>query len=911
MKRSSRLWRSLTTPRAVDDKEARQEYITRVILVMVMASLLVLTLLIAIGWGLRAFDTEGLLRVLSMDLFVAVGLWLAQRGHWRIAGYLPPVAFLSQALYGTYNFGASSITILYFLAIMMTAMLQGIRIQRVLLPIIIGLYVAAAWFYGERQPDAIAINLLTASSSFAGIVLLQWLSTSQLERALAEARTSASKLVGANEQLETEIAERRQVEAALRESEERYRQLVNHAPAGIYELDLINARFLSVNDIMCEYTGYTRQEFLALSAFDILAGDSKKDFLARQSRVLAGEAIPETAEYRIRGKNNRDFWVILNTRLHYREGVATTATVVVHDITERRRVEHLLRVLNQASLAMEQTLTADGLFPTLGEKLKELGFACALFLTDEQQRRLFPAYLSYDATALKSAEELAGVAYQDYSIPIESAGGCQEVVSQKRAVFIQDPGEIAQLWMPASSAASGRQLTSTLGVSRVILTPLVAEEKIIGVLSLQSPVLSVNDIPAVTAFGHQVAAVWRKAQLLRDLENSLEELKQTQSQLIQAQKMEAVGRLAGGVAHDFNNLLTVIDLNVQLMARKLYHQDPLWEHVQQIQEVGERASKLTRQLLSFSRREVIEPRVINMSQAVGNLSRMLQRVLGEDIELVTILAQDLWPVKLDPSQMEQIVINLALNARDAMPQGGRLSIATKNEVVVESTSRTYSGIEPGRYVMLTVADTGLGMDEQVRTHLFEPFFTTKERGKGTGLGLPTVYGIVKQNSGHIWVESQVGRGTTFKIYIPASGDEQMAPERALPARPDGMVRGSETILVVEDEPAVRALAERILRSCGYEVLSASDGLEALRIGQNYQRPIHLLLTDVIMPSMNGKELAERLQQQQPHMRVVYMSGYGEDVIAHHGVLDEGIAFLAKPFTLDTLTTQIRAMLDAP
>jgi CheY-like chemotaxis protein len=374
--------------------------------------------------------------------------------------------------------------------------------------------------------------------------------------------------------------------------------------------------------------------------------------------------------------------------------------------------------------------------------------------------------------------------------------------------------------------------------------------------------------------------------------------------------MEAVGRLAGGIAHDFNNLLTVTQVSTQLVMAQLRPQDPLWDHIQQIQKAGERAAKLTKQLLSFSRRDIIEPRVISLNTIVGELGRMLQRVIGEDIDLSTTLVEDLWSVRADPSQIEQVIINLAVNARDAMPHGGHLSIVTANIVLDQASPGCHLDARPGEYVTLPISDTGMGMDEEVRDRIFEPFFTTKGREKGTGLGLSTVYGIVKQNGGHILVESQVGQGTTFQIYLPRTTESPVPPTIRRKVPPTS-VKGTETILVVEDEIMVRELAVQILKAQGYQVLKAGHGIEALQIVQELDGPLHLLLTDVVMPKMNGKDLAERLQAQRPDVRVIFMSGYSENVIAEQGILDEGVVFVPKPFSLEVLTQKIRAALDEP
>jgi PAS domain S-box-containing protein len=397
------------------------------------------------------------------------------------------------------------------------------------------------------------------------------------------------------------------------------------------------------------------------------------------------------------------------------------------------------------------------------------------------------------------------------------------------------------------------------------------------------------------------------------------ERKRLEDQLVQAQKMEAVGRLAGGVAHDFNNLLTVIHLSTRLLERKLHAEDPLWPHVQRIQDAGRRAANLTKQLLAFSRREIIEPKVLNLNDLLSELSRMLVRLIGEDIELVTALAKDLWPVYTDPTQMEQVIMNLAVNARDAMPTGGKLTLETANVVLDAAYAATHLEVEPGEHVMFAVSDTGTGMGDEVKAHLFEPFFTTKERGRGTGLGLATVFGIVKQNRGHIWVYSELGQGTAFKIYLPKAG----MPKAGMPGASEGArapsalpaadaapsVRGSETLLLVEDEAEVRELVQNILLAQGYRVLVAQDGVEALQVARAHEGPIHLLVTDVVMPRMSGKALADQLRSSHPEMQVLYTSGYTDNAIVHYGVLAAGVHFLSKPFDLETLARKVRNLLD--
>jgi len=380
-----------------------------------------------------------------------------------------------------------------------------------------------------------------------------------------------------------------------------------------------------------------------------------------------------------------------------------------------------------------------------------------------------------------------------------------------------------------------------------------------------------------------------------------------QDQLRQSQKMEAIGRLAGGIAHDFNNLLTIIKGYSQLSFIELKEGDPLRNNIEEIQKASDRAANLTRQVLAFSRRQVLDMKILDVNTILQDLDKMLRRVIGEDIELVTLLSKDLGNVKTDPGQIEQVIMNLAVNARDAMPSGGKLTIETANVELEETYARAHIAVKSGRYAMLSVSDTGVGMTPEVRDRIFEPFFTTKEKGKGTGLGLSTVYGIVKQSEGNIWVYSEPGQGTTFKIYLPRVDEpleelRQKAVEKEIP-------RGSETILIVEDDEPVRKLSTQILKRQGYAILEAGNGNEALHLCEERKQPVHLILTDVVMPEMGGRELVKRLKSLHSEMKVIYMSGYTNNAIVHHGVLEKGVNYVQKPFTLDALARKVREVLD--
>ena len=387
-------------------------------------------------------------------------------------------------------------------------------------------------------------------------------------------------------------------------------------------------------------------------------------------------------------------------------------------------------------------------------------------------------------------------------------------------------------------------------------------------------------------------------------------LRASEDQLRQAQKMEAVGQLAGGIAHDFNNLLMVIQGDSELIRRKVPEGDPLRRNVDGIREAAQQAATLTRQLLAFSRKQVMAPKVIDLNRVVAGMQAMLQRLLTETVELVFVPTRDVGYVKADPGQLEQVIMNLVVNARDAMPEGGRLTMETSRQELDEIAVRGHGEATPGTYVVLAVSDTGHGMDEATRARLFEPFFTTKEPGKGTGLGLSTAYGIVRQSGGHIWVYSEPGQGSSFKICLPLVADE---PEREV-ARPEpagDAARGAEVVLLVEDAPRVREVVREILEMSGYAVLEARDGAEALEISERHPGRIHLMVTDVVMPQMSGRELAVQMASLRPDVRVLFMSGYTDSAIVRHGVLDPGTAFISKPFTPDALAAKVREVLDTP
>ena len=487
------------------------------------------------------------------------------------------------------------------------------------------------------------------------------------------------------------------------------------------------------------------------------------------------------------------------------------------------------------------------------------------------------------------------------------------------AYLLSGPDMRYTRWNPAAERIFGFTQAEVLGKHPFeVIVPPEAQPQVANVFAR----LAAGDMDAhgssenITRDGRHITCEWYNTPLfgpegifqgILSLAQDITARKLLEEQFRQAQKMEAFGQLAGGVAHDFNNLLTIINGYSDLLLESLPESDPSRQMIAEIHEAGERSAGLTRQLLAFSRRQVLTTQILNLNEVVADTDKMLRRLIGEDIRLTTTLEAHPWAVRADPGQVEQVLLNLAVNARAAMPKGGRLTIETKNVELDESYVRTHMYARAGPYVLLSVTDTGSGMPPEVLAKIFEPFFTTKETGKGTGLGLATVYGIVKQSGGHVAVYSEVGLGTSFKVYLPQT--EEPSQRSPAPSRMLAPPRGTETILLAEDAAAVRALTRTILTGCGYRVLEAADGEEAVQVAAGHDGPIHLLITDVVMPGAGGRAVAERLTEQYPRMRVIYVSGYTDDAVIRHGVLREGVHFIQKPFTPAGLARKIRAVLD--
>ncbi len=687
-------------------------------------------------------------------------------------------------------------------------------------------------------------------------------------------------------QLEQEIDERRRAEEVLRESEEKFRNLAEQSPNMIFIN--VDGRVVYANRKCEEVTGRRREEFYAadFDFFSIMAPESMATVRAAFARHRRGEEVPPY-EYTLLAGGGRRLEVLVTSKLIRYEGRPAILGIAT-DISAAKHTERLLAGVNEVAIGLSRAITPEQGLAVAAASLASLGFVSAVHL------------LSRDGTALElqrfGGDDEAASAYRPAPTLALAAGAAIRRVLDEQRVVVLPAAEVPQLAPP--------------GMSRVVLAPLLFEHTAAGLLTVSSADICDNDLPAITAYASLVAASWRKNRLVQELGESLEQLRRTQAQLVQSQKMEAIGRFAGGLAHDFNNILTAITGYTDLAIANAVRDPTLREDLDEIRQAAARASALTRQLLAFSRKQVLQPKTIDINSLVSGMDRMLRRLIPEDIDVRTALAEGLGNVRADPGQIEQVIMNLALNARDAMSHGGRLTIETANIELDEACAQRTPGVKAGRYALLAVSDTGVGMDAATQEHLFEPFFTTKPSGTGTGLGLSTVYGIVRQSGGHISVYSEPGRGSTFKIYLPtvsaAAIEERGEQERTVERR------GSETVLVVEDEPTLRNLVRRLLVRSGYEVLAACDAEDAIRLSDAHPAPIHLMVTDVVMPGrMNGRDLARVLAPRRPLMRVLYMSGYAENAIVRDGVLDPGVAFLPKPFNPSALIQRVQSILHEP
>jgi len=722
---------------------------------------------------------------------------------------------------------------------------------------------------------------------------------------IADQVAVAVRNAGLYETAARELSERRRTDQELRESEEKFRNLAEQSPNMIF----INCmgRVVYANQKCEEVMGYTREEFYH-EEFDylcLIATEDVEQVKAAFGRHLAGEEVPPY-EYRLITKTNQRLDVIITSKLISYENQAALLGIIT-DISARKRTERLLQALNSACAAMEQAGSPQQIFSTAGERFRQFGFYFVVLILDDDEQSLKPQYASYDPSITEKLKKLTGVQWREISLPISEGTVLERVVRARETVF-STAQESFHRTFPQLSEGSLDKMIELLRVSKAVSAPLVSEERLIGMLSVQSEDLGPDDIPAVTAFANQMASAWRKMRLVEDLKQSLDELRTTQEQLLQAQKMEAVGKLAGGIAHDFNNLLTAIKGYTELLLLRSNDGDASHGDLMEIKKASEQAARLTRQLLAFSRKQVLQPRVINLNEVIVKMQEMLQRLIGEHIELVAKLQDKLHLVKADPGQIEQVILNLVVNARDAMPEGGSLTLQTSNVSVGRNNPGRKLAVDAVEYVALSVCDTGSGMDGETRRRLFEPFFTTKETGKGTGLGLATVYGIVHQSNGAILVDSDPGQGTTFTIHLPREQEQRKSRTPKPKAREK--LSGTETILLVEDDDMVRKLAERVLKENGYTVLASSRGTEALEIAGNLSDTIQLMVTDVVMPGgLNGKQLADRMAASRPEMKVLFISGYTDRSLFSPAERSGRIHLLEKPFPPSVLVHKVRELLD--
>lgn len=636
---------------------------------------------------------------------------------------------------------------------------------------------------------------------------------------------------------------RKQAEDKLRESEDRHRDLVEHSQELICTHDL-EGRVLSVNPWVSKVLGYSQEEILRMNFREILSPKVRHLFEKYLEEIRTHGAAQGLLSVQTRN-GEQLIWEFKNTLRT--DGVADPVVRgMAQDITERKRAENRLRETTQR---LRLAMISGGI------GVWDLDIQSGALIWDD---RMF---------------ELFGVSKDGFSNGIDA---------WEKSLH------------PEDCDAAKESLLAAIRGEKDFDTEfrVVHPDGKVKFLQANGIVIRNSDGKAIRMIG---------------MNRDITEHRTLEQQLRQSQKIEVVGRLAGGIAHDFNNLLTVINGYSEILLSRLKEGSPLRKEVEEIKRAGDSAAALTRQLLAFSRQQVLQPKIINLNEAIPHMDMMLRRLIGEDVEFRTVLGKDLWSVKADPGQIEQVVMNLVVNAREAMPGGGKLTIETSNVFLDEELSHVRPPVQPGSFVMLAISDTGAGMDERTASNIFEPFFTTKERGKGTGLGLSTVYGIVKQSGGFILVDSEPGKGSTFKVYLRRADDRREIPDKEGPFAED--LRGEKTILVVEDEESIRNLAIEILGLYGYAVLSAGNGEEALQIAEAHQGEISLLLTDVVMPRMGGRELYNRIRRQRPDIRVLYMSGYTDDAIVHQGVLNQGTAFLQKPFSPISLAKKVKEVLD--
>ncbi|MBC7932299.1 MAG: PAS domain S-box protein [Rubrivivax sp.] len=784
----------------------------------------------------------------------------------------------------------------------------------------------------------------------------------------ADSPHAISDSVHAGLDLATDVAEQSRVEEQLRRSRERVEELINSIEGVVWEADPETFQYKFVSRQAEKLLGYPVERWLSEPDFWVKRlHPEDRDWAVRYCIDAVAKREAHTFDYRLMASDGRVVWVRDTANIKVEDDQAVCLRGTMFDITERRRSEDALRASeerfhafmdNSPALAFMKDEEGRHVYVSrpveiffdkkqeewIGKTVAELWpedvarrlreddeavfasgraqrfietiprpdgemrsfFSFKFPIIDPSGRRLL-AGMAVDITEQVRAEEglarlAAIVESSDDAIVSETLDG----------VITSWNGGAERLYGYAESEMVGRHISTIFppdyyDAMSDILERIGRGERVprIETMRRRKDGQLINVSITASAITDSGGSVMGAAFISRDITGQ----KAMEAQLLQSQKMESVGRLAGGVAHDFNNLLTVVNGYGELALRKLAKGDPLRPYIEEIRKAGERAANLTRQLLAFSRKQILQPKVLDLNDYVAEANRMLRRLIGEDIEIVLALRPNLWKVRVDPSQLDQVLVNLVVNARDAMQHGGRVTVRTDNVTVDAETAHRGEAPQPGPHVLLTVSDTGHGMDEGTRARIFEPFFTTKDVGKGTGLGLSTVYGIISQSGGFVTVESEPERGAAFKIYLPRV-EEEAREAHADAAAEEGLPRGTETILLAEDEEVVRTMTKNILEECGYTVLAAADGKFALDVAASHGGEIDLLLTDVVMPQMSGRRLAEHMKTTHPGTRVLYMSGYTDDAILRHGVIEETAAFMEKPYSPDALARKVREVLDA-
>ena len=706
----------------------------------------------------------------------------------------------------------------------------------------------------------------------------------------------------------SDITERKRAEEALRESDTLFRTLAALAPVGIY-LTNPAGDCLYANPAWCKMAGLSLEEALGRGWVKGLHPDDRQMVFENWKGMVAARG-QWGNEYRFQNKEGKPTWVYgVAAAQEDSEGNVIHYVGVNVDITERKRAEEALRRLNRELKAMSECDQA--LLRAMDEQTL-LDDVCRIICDAAGYRMAWVGFVEHDEHKTVRPVAWGGVVdgYLDninitWSDTERGRGPTGTCIRSRQICYIED-------FVMNPMASPWREAALKRGYRSSVALPLRGEEgRVFGALTIYSEEVNAftpEELHLLMKFSDDLAFGILSLRARAERRRAEEEKAKLQDLLLQSQKMESVGRLAGGVAHDFNNMLGVILGHVEMAITELGPAHPLHDDLAEVLKAAQRSADLTRQLLAFARKQTIAPRVLVLNATVTGMLKMLERLIGEDIALNWRPEAELWPVKVDPSQIDQILANLCVNARDAISGIGQLSIETGNSTFDADYCAAHAGFVPGEYVRLAVSDTGCGMDRETLARIFEPFFTTKGVGLGTGLGLATVYGVVKQNGGFINVYSEPGQGTTFTIYLPRHGGKAGQEQTDGAGKP--ALRGHETILLVEDEPAILKLASMMLNKQGYTVCAASTPGEAIRLAREHAGEIHLLMTDVIMPEMNGRDLAKNLLSLYPHLKRLFMSGYTADVIAHHGVLDEGIYFIQKPFAMKDLSAKVREALDS-